>query len=113
MLTEALGLFYVLSAILATQGSTLWNFALSERWVFGTETRRYSKARRAAMFFAMNNAALLLRAPIMLFLTSVLGIQYLVSNLISLLILLMLRYATADRLIWGTAPTTFPASEGV
>ncbi len=113
MLTESFGLFYMLSAILATQGSTLWNFVLSERWVFGNQSRRYSKARRAAMFFAMNNAALLLRAPIMLLLTSVLGIQYLVSNLISLLILLLLRYATADRLIWGTAPTTFPASKGV
>ena len=29
------GIYYVGAAILATQGSTLWNFCLTERWVFG------------------------------------------------------------------------------
>jgi dolichol-phosphate mannosyltransferase len=113
MLTGGLGVFYLLSAVLATQGSTLWNFTLSERWVFGDQRRRYGKAHRAAMFFAMNNVALLLRAPLMVLLTSMLGIQYLISNLISLIVLLLLRYATADRFIWGAAPATAPASKGV
>jgi dolichol-phosphate mannosyltransferase len=113
MLTELLGIFYLMSAVIATQGSTLWNFTLSERWVFTGQSPRYGRSRRAVMFFAMNNAALLLRAPMMYFLTSMLGIQYLVSNLISLIALLVLRYATADRLIWGSAPTTLPAGKGV
>jgi putative flippase GtrA len=91
----------------------LWNFTLSERWVFTDQNPKYGRSRRAVMFFAMNNAALLLRAPMMYFLTSMLGIQYLVSNLISLIALLVLRYATADRLIWGSAPTTLPVGKGV
>jgi putative flippase GtrA len=61
----------------------------------------------------MNNAALLLRVPMMFLLTSILGIQYMLSNLISLIALMVLRYATADRFIWRSAPTTVPAGEVV
>src|SRR5918999_6246097 len=31
---EALEVHYLLAAMVATQGSTLWNFALTERWVY-------------------------------------------------------------------------------
>jgi dolichol-phosphate mannosyltransferase len=48
----------------------------------------------------MNNAALLLRGPIVYFLTSGLQLHYLISNLISLVSLTILRYLIADRLIW-------------
>ena len=34
LFAEVIGIFYVLAAILATQGSTLWNFCLTEAWVF-------------------------------------------------------------------------------
>ena len=34
LLVEPRGLNYVLAAILASQGSTLWNFTLTETWVF-------------------------------------------------------------------------------
>ena len=49
----------------------------------------------------MNNIALLARIPIMFALTSVAGIHYLMSNILSLLTLMVLRYFTADRFIWG------------
>ena len=34
LFADVAGLYYVMAAILATQGSTLWNFTLTERWVF-------------------------------------------------------------------------------
>ena len=37
--TELVGIFYVVAAILATQGSTLWNFCLTELWVFSDRER--------------------------------------------------------------------------
>jgi dolichol-phosphate mannosyltransferase len=112
-LTEWLGIFYLLSAILATQGSTLWNYLLTENWVFSNENRQYGRAHRAAMFFAMNNAALVLRVPMLFVLTSLLGVQYMLSNLISLVALMVLRYVTADRFIWRSAQATVPAGKGV
>jgi dolichol-phosphate mannosyltransferase len=100
-LAGPLGVGYIAAAILATQGSTLWNFCLTEGWVFSDRQHRRSLAQRMGMFFFMNNVALPLRIPILFALTSVLGVHYLVSNLLSLLALTVLRFAIADSLIWG------------
>jgi protein-S-isoprenylcysteine O-methyltransferase Ste14/putative flippase GtrA len=70
---------YVLGAVVATQGSTFWNFGLTERWVFpGAGVRRLGA--RLWWFLVVNNSTLLLRVPLLALLLSVLGINYLVSN---------------------------------
>jgi dolichol-phosphate mannosyltransferase len=100
-LAGPIGVGYIAAAILATQGSTLWNFCLTEAWVFSDRAHRRSLAQRMGMFFFMNNVALPLRIPILFALTSLLGIHYLLSNVLSLLVLTVLRFAIADSLIWG------------
>jgi glycosyltransferase involved in cell wall biosynthesis len=103
LLTDVVGLFYVVSAVIATQGSTLWNFTLTERWVFRDRDHKRAWVTRLAMFFAMNNAALALRGPLLVLLTSGLGIHYVVSNVISLVGLTLVRFALADSWIWAKA----------
>lgn len=103
--TELLGLHYLLSVVVATQGSTLWNFALSELWVFSGMRQRRGGLTRLLMFLLMNNAALALRGPMVYILTSVIGVYYLASNILSLVALTILRYAVADKWIWGRAST--------
>jgi putative flippase GtrA len=98
-----LGIGYIAAAVLATQGSTLWNFGLTEAWVFSDRDHRRSFGQRMGMFFFMNNVALPLRIPILFALTSLLGVHYLISNLLSLMALTMLRFAIADSVIWGRA----------
>ncbi len=103
LLVSGLGFNYLLGAVLATQVSSLWNFALVEYWAFrGTDARR-PVHHRLGLFFAVNNVALLLRGPILVVLTSVVGLNYLVSNLISLGVLTVARFAVADSWIWGEA----------
>jgi len=98
---------YLLGAVLATQGSTLSNFILLERWVF-----RRAKARRPLVrllsFATINNSALLLRIPLLALLTSVLHIYYLISNAITLLLLFAARFLLSDQFIWKESdlPTT-------
>jgi dolichol-phosphate mannosyltransferase len=101
VLADVAGLYYVAAAILATQGSTLWNFCLTELWVFPDRKHRRSGALRMGMFFLVNNAALVLRVPLLFVLTTGLGVHYLLSNLISLASLTIGRYALADLWIWG------------
>lgn len=103
--TETVGLFYMMSLLLATQASTIWNFSLSEYWVFKDMHRNGGQVGRGVMFFAMNNLALLARGPIVFGLTSLIGMNYLVSNVISMAVLLVLRYALADSLIWKGNPS--------
>ena len=104
--TEGLGLHYLLAAVLATQGSTLWNFVLTEAWVFRGRHTQQGRGQRLAAFFVMNNAALALRGPMMYLLTTDLGIYYILSNILSLLALMVLRYTLADHLIWGARRKT-------
>jgi putative flippase GtrA len=101
--TGVIGIHYAVAAILATQASTLWNFVLTEKWVFNGRDHRHSGGRRAVAFFAMNNAALALRIPLLVLLTSSLGINYLVSNVLSLVALAVVRFGVADVWIWAKA----------
>jgi dolichol-phosphate mannosyltransferase len=100
-LTDVAGLYYLASAILATQVSTGWNYLLTDHWVFSGRDHRRKAWERAALFFAMNNAALLIRGPILFLLTSMLGVNYLISNFISLAAMTLLRFLAADLWIWG------------
>jgi putative flippase GtrA len=102
-LAELAGMNYLLAAVIATQGSTVWNFCLTELWVFGDRHHARSGGRRVAMFFAVNNVALALRAPLLVALTAGIGIHYAVSNVLSLLAVFVARFTVADVWIWGKA----------
>jgi dolichol-phosphate mannosyltransferase len=99
---------YVVGAIVATQGSTTWNFLLLDRWVFPQRRGRSGRLRYLA-FSGVNNLTLLLRVPMLAALVSVLHVHYLLSNLITLVMLFMSRFLVSDRLIWKT-PKAVPAA---
>ena len=99
--TELGAMHFILSAILATQASTLWNFGLTEGWVFGQRQTERNFVTRLVSFLMMNNAMLLLRGPIMTLLVSQLGMHYVIANLASLFAMTVLRYLLADKWIWN------------
>jgi dolichol-phosphate mannosyltransferase len=101
VLADLAGLYYVAAAAIATQVSTLWNFTFTELWVFPDRDHRIRGLRRLATFYAVNNAALLLRVPVLIALTSGLGIHYVVSNLISMALIFAVRFTAADLWIWA------------
>ncbi len=103
LFTDLFGLHYLAAAVISTQGSTLWNFMLTENWVFADRLTPWNRLYRMIMFFMINNAALTIRGPIMFTLTSGLGMHYLASNLLSLLAFTLIRYTLADSLIWKNA----------
>lgn len=104
VVTDWLGIYYLVSAAFATVASTVWNFALTEWWVFGKS--QSGLLRRFLMFFVMNNIALALRGPIIYGMTTGLGIHYVISNLVSLGLLTVARFFLADAWIWGKSKKT-------
>ena len=102
----SIGFSLLAAALLATQCSSLWNFVLTERFVFRGPPASKSLRTRAAAFFAMNNVAFLVRGPLLLGLMALFGVHYLVANVLSLCCLTVARFALADRWIWGSARTT-------
>lgn len=97
---ELAGTEVVLAALAATQFSTLWNFALTEVWVFGRRDTASPRAARFAVYWAINNLAFVVRGPLLAVLVSAVGMHYLISNLISIFVLTLARYFVADRWIW-------------
>jgi putative flippase GtrA len=91
------------AAALATVGSTTFNFAGIELWVFRGRSRPgiAGLARRFAAYGAVNGAALLFRLPLLYVLTFGLHINYLLANLITIGVLTLARFALSDRLIWS------------
>ncbi len=108
MLATFVGLHYLVAATVATQTSTLWNFGLLETWAYkGREVRQKARWQRLGSFLVMNNAALLLRGPLMVLLIS-LNMNYLVANAVTLIAIAFLRYAVSDSLIWRNSSATSP-----
>ena len=108
--TEFVGLQYLVAAVLATQISSTANFLGSEWWAFRSGPRP-GIDRRYLAFLALNNAAFLLRGPIIWGLTEVGGMHYAVSNFVSLAALTLIRFQVADRVIWRTEVT--PRASGL
>jgi putative flippase GtrA len=101
LITEVFGIHYAISAILASQVSTLHNFVLTETWVFhGRNTNSHLLVRYLA-FNALNIATLFVRVPVLLLFTEVAGLHYLVSNLIAIGLTFGIRYLIADNWIWA------------
>jgi dolichol-phosphate mannosyltransferase len=100
---ELMGLHYLVSAVVATQVSTLWNFSLTEAWVFRQRKTEHSILSRLVSFLLMNNLLLILRGPLLALMVDKLGVHYLISNLVSLAAITLLRYFMADRWIWTEA----------
>ena len=99
LFTDVFGLYYLWSAVLATQLSTLWNFALVERYVF--DGGRQGRWARLGWFALMNNIWLLARTPFLYLLTTGAGLNYLISNAVVLGAMTVVRFGIADGLIWA------------
>ena len=103
LLTEVSGLYYLLSAIAATQFSSTWNFVGTENWAFAGRQFRGHIGQRYFTFMAISNSTLLLRIPLLWILQDLLGINYLLGNLISLAVMFAVRFLIADGWIWAAA----------
>jgi dolichol-phosphate mannosyltransferase len=100
MFHHGLGLHHLLGAALATQLSTTWNFALVELLVYRRRGNGSVKGR-AVRFFLMNNLLLLARLPVLEILVR-LGMDLLVANAVTLVLLFLVRFLVSDRVIYGS-----------
>jgi len=107
-LTEFVGLYYLASAILATFGSSTWNFIGADSWAFAHRRPSRPTHERYLGFLGVNLALLGARVPMLWLLTEVLGIHYAISNLVTLGVIFGLRLAIADRWLWGDAAHLVP-----
>lgn len=90
----------LLAATVATQASTLWNFLLSDRWVFHGPKLRGASVRYLG-FWTVNNLALLGRLPLLSVLVRQLGMDYLPANALTLAAAFAVRFVVSDRYLFA------------
>ncbi|MCS7257209.1 MAG: glycosyltransferase [Thermomicrobium sp.] len=100
-------LHYLVGAAGATLVSSLWNYTFTDRFVFPDRRSGRRWATRLSLFTAANIAGLLVRGPLLVLLTSFVGIYYLLSNILSLGALAVLRFGMATAWIWPTQRRTY------
>jgi putative flippase GtrA len=100
LFTLVFGVHYLVSPIFATLVSSSWNFALTQIWVFRAERNQSTWYKRVVPFFLLSFAALALRLPIYAFITIVFHVNFLISNIIALGLLMIVRYLVARNFIW-------------
>ena len=110
LITSVVPQHYLVAAVVATIGSTTFNFAGIESWVFrGRRQPGFGAlARRYAAYGGVNSVALLFRLPLLYVLVQWLHMSSLWGNLLTLVLLTLVRFAISDRLIWS-GKQTIPA----
>ena len=93
--------FYLVFAIISSQTAVLVNFLMNEALVFRGRKGGRGLLRRMGLFNAVSSADLALRLPLLWGLTSLLAVPPLLSNLESMLVTFMGRFAISEKKIWA------------
>jgi dolichol-phosphate mannosyltransferase len=111
MLTEGFGLFYVFSAAIAIEISILTNFFLNDIWTFRDRRSPGIKSilGRGFKFNLVSIAGLGINMTLLWTFTEVVGISYLISNLIGIAGATLWNFIINTLWTWRTEPRSEPA----
>jgi putative flippase GtrA len=101
VLTGLYGIYFLFSAILSSQAAVFVNFVLNNFLVFRSRETAGGLVRKALLFNAVSSSDLLVRIPLLWGLTSALGISYLSSNLVAILLTFGVRFLASEKKIWA------------
>lgn len=104
LFTEYIGLYYIISSLVAIEISILSNFLLNDYWTFKLKDKadKYTQNRfkRFFSFQCISIVGLIINIGILYFLTNFFGIYYLVSNLIGIVIVFFWNYLMNTQVTW-------------
>ena len=108
LIAGRLGVYYLAAAGVSTQVSILWNFALTERWVYARRSCRLDRKARLGTFCVVATTAQLATIPVLYVLVDHAAVPYLLANLITIGLATLVRFTLAERVIWKRAPSAHP-----
>ncbi|MFH1978315.1 MAG: GtrA family protein [Candidatus Aenigmatarchaeota archaeon] len=99
--TDFIGLFYLISSIIAIEVAILSNFTWNELWTFKDLSHKHKgAAKRLGKFNAVSIVGILINV-VVLFLITNLGIYYLTSNLFGIAAATLWNYFANLKWTWG------------
>jgi dolichol-phosphate mannosyltransferase len=106
MLTEQAHVHYLLSSIVATETTILSNFLLNYVWTFAAIRNQQPVHRSLIKFNLISIGGLLLTVGLLFLLTDVVGLPYLLSNVLAIGASTGLRYGASRHWVWKRLPST-------
>lgn len=101
---HAVGVQYLIAAVVATQTAIGWNLLLSERFVFHDKKQHTAFRSRLVQYYIVNNLDLLLRIPLMVVLVETVGLRPSPANLILIAAASVMKYMIINRLVYRPHP---------
>lgn len=103
VLTEKIGLYYLYSGIVSSEAAVLNNFFWNNRWTFQDKVKTSIQrlSNRLVKFHVSRFSSLIIGFIILAFLTEVIKIHYLISNIVSIIMVLSINYITSKGWVWG------------
>lgn len=101
-LTEIYGLYYLVSNIASTESAILNNFIWNELWTFHdtNDDIKSSIIERITKFHISRFGGVLLGFLLLILFTEIFGVNYLISNIFSILIIMVYNYITSKEWVW-------------
>jgi dolichol-phosphate mannosyltransferase len=103
--TERAHLYYLASSVISTQIAILWNFALTEHWVYSGRSCHFDWKSRLGAFCLVCTTAQVLTTPALYLLVDFAGTPYLLANLVAIPASTLVRFTIAERVIWKRRPS--------
>lgn len=101
LLTEALGVHYMVSGAVSVELAILYVFTGNELWTFRDRRHGRSLPLRAAVFNLSRVASLALNLAVLWSLTELAGLHYLASNTVGIGLATVVNYYLARRFVWA------------
>jgi dolichol-phosphate mannosyltransferase len=101
-LTEIWGLYYLISSIASTELAILNNFVWNELWTFRDtyDDTKSGVSERLLKFHLSRYGGALLGLLFLFLFTEIFSVHYLISNILSILIILFYNYFTSKEWVW-------------
>jgi dolichol-phosphate mannosyltransferase len=98
--TERAHFYYLASSVISTQIAILWNFALTERWVYSGRNCHLDWRSRLGAFCLVCTTAQVVTTPALYILVDYAATPYLFANLVAIPASTLVRFTIAERVIW-------------
>lgn len=102
LLTEYAGIWYVLSSTVGWGGGFIVSFTLQKYWTFENHSHQLI-GQQAIRYFLLQGFNLFLNGTLLFFLTDTLGVWYLLSQFVILLVLAVWTYVVSQRFIFHSS----------
>ncbi|MFB6295179.1 MAG: GtrA family protein, partial [Candidatus Nanohaloarchaea archaeon] len=104
-LTDIAGVYYLFSALAAAEGAILFNFVFHDTWTFpdAGEDGAWRLLQRLYQYHVVSAAGGAVNVAVLWFLTDIVGIYYLLSNLVAIGVAFFVNYGVNVRWTWAGA----------